>query len=222
MKSFKKQEARPRPEASQEGESPRRERRDASERRQRILDAARDLFASQGVDATTMYEIARAAGVGQGTLYRRYAHKGDLCVALLGENMRRFFDQSQEAIGRAGDDVPALKQLEFLLNDLAIFNETNGPLLGAIDDAAFGQRRGTSYQSPIYRWMRETSMLLLNQAAARGETGPIDVEATVDAVLAPLAIDLYLYQRGTLGYSPERIVAALRRLLFDGLRARAE
>ncbi len=35
-----------------------------------------------------------------------------------------------------------------------------------------------------------------------------------------VAIDLYLYQRHALGHTPERITAALRRLLFDGLRGR--
>ncbi len=68
-----------------QSETTRRERRDAAEHRRRILEAARALFATQGVDTTSMYEIARSAGVGQGTLYRRYAHKGELCGALLHE-----------------------------------------------------------------------------------------------------------------------------------------
>jgi hypothetical protein len=41
-------------------------------------------------------------------------------------------------------------------------------------------------------------------------------------VLAPLSIDLYLHQRHDLGYTPERISASLRQLLFDGLRARPD
>src|SRR5690606_37833343 len=62
-----------------------RERRDARENRQRLLAAAKRLFAAQGVDATSMHEIARTAGVGQGTLYRHFADKAELCHALLKE-----------------------------------------------------------------------------------------------------------------------------------------
>src|SRR4051794_8640134 len=62
-----------------------KERRDAAEHRRRILIAARALFAAQGIDATNMTEIARTAHIGQGTLYRRFAHKGELCEALMKE-----------------------------------------------------------------------------------------------------------------------------------------
>ena len=68
----------------------RHERRDAAEHRQRILNVAQRLFAEHGVDAVSMHQIARAAGIGQGTLYRRYAHKGELCMDLLHERYERF------------------------------------------------------------------------------------------------------------------------------------
>src|SRR5215471_19498441 len=63
----------------------RHERRDAAEHRQRILEVARRLFAQQGVEAVSMHQIALATGIGQGTLYRRYANKGELCMDLLCE-----------------------------------------------------------------------------------------------------------------------------------------
>src|SRR6266571_7474662 len=73
------------------------ERRDAAEHRQRIMEVARRLFAEHGVEAVSMHQIARAAGIGQGTLYRRYAHKGALCMDLL--------QQRQE---RLGEEIAAL------------------------------------------------------------------------------------------------------------------
>jgi AcrR family transcriptional regulator len=57
-------------------------RRDAERNRQRIVVAARDSFATDGVDAS-VEAIARRAGVGMGTLYRRFPTKSDLIDAIL-------------------------------------------------------------------------------------------------------------------------------------------
>ncbi len=198
----------------------RRERRDAAEHRRRILTVARELFGAQGVEATSMHEIARGAGVGQGTLYRRYAHKGELCTALLDENTGRFFADAERHL--ADSARPALDRLADLLTELAAFNETNGPLMGAIGDASCGSRRGEFYGSPFYQGLRGAVAALLHSAIERGETGPLDIGPIADAVLAPLTIDLYLHQRHTLGYPREQILAALRRMLFEGLRARPD
>jgi hypothetical protein len=56
----------------------------------------------------------------------------------------------------------------------------------------------------------------------QGEASALDVPCAVDAILAPLSIDLYLYQRGELGYEPERIAAATRDVIFGGLRVRTD
>lgn len=58
------------------------QRADARRNRQRVLDAARSLFAERGLDVP-MDEIAAAAGVGVGTVYRHFPNKGDLLEALV-------------------------------------------------------------------------------------------------------------------------------------------
>ncbi len=200
------------------GGQARLERRDAAENRQHILAAARQLFAEQGVAAVSMDEIARGAGVGKGTLYRRYAHKGLLCIALLDENTRQMQEAALAAL--RDDKRPILDQLGCLLGFLFAHNEENAELLGAVSDAAAGRRRGAIYQSPPYQWQRLMIVGLLRRANALHECTPFDIDYLADAILAPLDIDLYLFQRDTLGMSPERIVEGARRLILDGLRAR--
>ena len=192
------------------------ERRDAAESRRRVLDAARVLFDERGVDAVNMYEIGREAGVGQGTLYRRYEHKGALCAALLHQSAARFSEEIRGHLEK--DQGPALAQLEYFLYRLAEFNEKNAPLLGAIRDAAGGGRRPEMYRNPFYRWLKETVAALLERAVREGEIPPLDVEYAADAILAPLNIDLYLFQRHEIGMDPERITSALSKLVLDGLR----
>ena len=192
------------------------ERRDAAESRRRVLGVARELFSERGVDAVSMHEIGRVAGVGQGTLYRRYEHKGALCMALLSESIERMY---QRALGREEAGGPALGQLAGLLEDLSHFNEENAPLLGAIRDSVGGERRTEMYRSPFFGWLQATVAALLGRAVEEGEAREtLDVEAVAGAVLAPLNVDLYLYQRKELGMERGRIVAAIRDLLLDGLR----
>lgn len=60
----------------------RRERADAQRNRTRILEAARDVFANQGISCQ-IDEIARRAGVGTGTIYRNFPTKQALLEAIL-------------------------------------------------------------------------------------------------------------------------------------------
>lgn len=194
------------------------ERKDAAESRRRILDAARSLFSERGVEAVSMYEIGREAGVGQGTLYRRYEHKGALCGAMLHESAGRF---TAEVGVRLRSQEPALEQLEYFLIRLTSFNEENGSLLGAIRDSAGGARRPEVYRNPFYRQLKEMVTEILGRGIESGEIPEnIDVEYLSDAILAPLNIDLYLFQRRELGMEPERITSSLKNLLLNGLRGK--
>ena len=74
-------------------------RADAERNRQRLLQAAREVFADQGLDASSK-EIARRAGVGIATLYRRFPTRQDLLVATFGPKLAAY----TEAIDRALKD----------------------------------------------------------------------------------------------------------------------
>src|SRR5438874_797892 len=64
------------------------ERADAARNRRKILEAAQALFAERGVDQVSMDDVARAAQVGKGTLYRRFGDRASLAFALLDERER--------------------------------------------------------------------------------------------------------------------------------------
>lgn len=195
----------------------RKTRSDAVENRRRILEAAREAFAEGGVEGTSMHRIGRAAGVGQGTLYRHFEHKGALCSALLDEEIGGFVDEMRRRTEGRG---PALGRLKWFLGWVARFNEENGPLLAAIREASAGGRRAELYGNPFYEKLKDTVVELLDEAVGGGEVSPdLDVECLADVFLAALNIDLYLYQRHQLGFERERIVGGVRSLL-NGLRVR--
>src|SRR5215218_1377713 len=74
-------------------------RADSERNRERILAAARDVFAERGLDAP-LEAIARRAGVGQATLYRRFPTRQDLLAAAFGPKLAAY----TEAIDRALKD----------------------------------------------------------------------------------------------------------------------
>jgi AcrR family transcriptional regulator len=195
--------------------SQRRKRRDAIENRERILQVARHLFAAQGVDATSMNEIARLAQVGPGTLYRCFAHKGALGVALLAEEVMTFWKQVDATLFPDAPDS-ALSQLDWFLDALLRMTETHLSLFALCMEAA--ESHHEAYQNPFYPALHLRISQLLMKAVAQGEISGLDVPFTADAILAAMMPSLYAFQRQTRNFSRERIMTGIRRLFIDGLR----
>jgi len=76
--------------------------RDGTKTRQRISDEALRLFVEKGIAETSIRDIARAANVAEGALYRHYASKDDLAW--------RLFADQYAALGAAVDAVQAAEQ----------------------------------------------------------------------------------------------------------------
>ena len=72
-------------------------RADARRNRQAVLEAAKELFAELGLEAQ-MPDIARAANVGVGTVYRHFPTKDHLIVALVADHFDRLADVAREAL----------------------------------------------------------------------------------------------------------------------------
>src|SRR4051812_38696523 len=72
-------------------------RKDAARNRERLLWAARDLFATQGLNVT-LNDIAHHAGVGVGTAYRRFSNKEEVIDALFEESIKDMVAVAEEAL----------------------------------------------------------------------------------------------------------------------------
>jgi AcrR family transcriptional regulator len=75
----------------------RAQRADARRNREAVIEAAKKLFAEQGLSAQ-IPDVARAAKVGVGTVYRHFPAKDDLIAALAEERFRRLADRAREAL----------------------------------------------------------------------------------------------------------------------------
>ena len=195
------------------------ERRQAADFDQRILRVARQLFAERGVEDVSMHQIAQEAGVGQGTLYRRYAHKGELILDLLNESAQRFIGEIQ-ACAQDGEIWSALQRLDNVLHRCIAFIEEEGLLLAAIMDTSSAEKREMKFSTQYYRASHSFIAHLLEEAIAQGELAPLDTIYTADALIATSDPALYLFQRQRRGYTPEQILEGLRHIYIKGVAVR--
>lgn len=193
------------------GTAPGPERSDAARNRRSIVEAARALFEERGVTRVTMEQVARAAGVGKGTLYRRFPNKGLLCQALLDAPTRAFQEETMRLLGERG--MGPLEKLDVFLDRLVWFTEENLDLLYGGNEPLCGADRISRYAHPAFDWRRWTVLGLLREAERHGELEPgLDLEYVAAALLTPLDVDFFYYQRRVQGIPVERVSAGLRSL----------
>ena len=192
----------------------RHERSDAAANRTLILSTAERLFRERGVENVCMAEIAETAGVGKGTLYRRFANKGELCLSLMDTQLAEFQDSMLarfQSLTERG--VPFLEQLAQFLEGLAEFTENHSSLLLEVARAGMIQERAR--MNLPHFWQYITVRALLRSAARNGElVDDLDLDYLGEALLAPLQVDYFRFQRQVRDYSTARIGAGLRSMVY--------
>src|SRR6187549_2184511 len=124
------------------------ERADAARNRAKVLEAADRLFAAHGAAQVTMDDIARAAGVGKGTLYRRYPDRAALAVALLDEHERRLQQRLLDGPPPLGPGAPPGERL-------AAFYDAMADLLDRHLDLALAAETGSArFRTGAYGFWR--------------------------------------------------------------------
>src|SRR5919201_821566 len=172
----------------------RTERADAARNRARILEAARSLFAERGVPDVSLEEVAKAAGVGKATLFRRFGDRGALFLALLDEHERELQDAVLRGEPPLGPGAPARERLEAFLDALLRVSLEHRELLLASETA----RPGARLQTGAYAfWHRHVSWLLAElEARADPDLLAHLLLAAFDAELLTALLDQGRDERG--------------------------
>lgn len=173
------------------------ERADAARNRRRILEAAERLFKDRGVAGVSMDDVAAEAGVGKGTLYRRFGDKAGLGVAVLDERERELQDAIMRGPPPLGPGAPSRKRLKAFVRAYLDYAWRNLELLVVAETGSPGAR----YRSGVYAGFRRHVEILLMDAGAD------DPVLGAELILAPLAGDFL------------RHLAVERELERDAIRA---
>ncbi|WP_342565934.1 TetR/AcrR family transcriptional regulator [Paenibacillus sp. FSL R7-0345] len=188
--------------------------------KERILEAARELFTANGLEAVSMHAIAKKAGIGQGSLYRRFTDKGEICSLLLRDSTERFLSSLEMELALPEAESDALGHLRRSISRIVGFIEQHAELLQLIKSEFTGKKQLTQFEHPFFRRLNEFLTQLLTRAAAAGEITDVDPQFTATALIAVLSPDLYLYQLKHHSSTKEQITDGILALFVTGIQKR--
>lgn len=180
------------------------ERADAARNRLRILAAASELVAGRGAEALSLDEVARVAGVGVGTVYRRFRDRAGLLYALIDERERQFQAAFMEGPPPLGPGAPPTERLRAFLHAFLDRIEAQRELLVNIDASV-----------PVERFSQGPHLVLqVHVAGLLTQIRPdADPHYLADVLLAALSPSLVHHQREVRGISTDQIKAGLDTLV---------
>jgi AcrR family transcriptional regulator len=181
-------------------QSERPERADAAENRRRVLAAACRLFAAQGAANVSMDAVAAEAGVGKGTLFRRFGDRAGLARAVLSEHETKLQDALIRGAPPLGPGAPPRERLLAFGRAYLEFLERYAETVMAAEHGAASVVRQGSAPYTFYR----THVTLLLREAGCGERA----DYLADVLLAPLASATFKYHRELRALSLEQLAEA--------------
>ncbi|MBS1694081.1 MAG: TetR/AcrR family transcriptional regulator [Actinobacteria bacterium] len=182
---------------------PRAQRADAVRNRTKILDAARDQITLHG-SAAGMDEIAAAAGVAVGTLYRHFPTKTDLVEAVIAEFVGQVADDAESSWSRAQTGSPAFNEVAGFLSRVVDASATNHAIKAA------AQALGADYGNQAAEARAGEALARLIAAGQAG--GEIHPDVTV--------ADVYLLMSAAPTGQPAAARARWLTLILPGLTNR--
>jgi AcrR family transcriptional regulator len=182
------------------------ERADAARNRGKVLAAAERLVAECGASCVSMDAVAREAGVGKGTLFRRFGDRAGLMQAVLSERERIFQEEIIRGPAPLGPGAPPVERLIAFGERLLSHHADYGELLAAAEAA------GARYRSAPFAFYRTHVSVLVREAAPDAYW-----EYLTDVLLAALGAEHLDYLRRVREMDEARVAAGwadfARRLL---------
>ncbi|SDX10278.1 transcriptional regulator, TetR family [Saccharopolyspora shandongensis] len=163
---------------------PKQERADAARNRQAVLEAAERLLAERG--HVSLDEVAAEAGVGKGTVFRRFGNRAGLIREILAERSRALREAVTSGPPPLGPGAPSRERLMAFLAELTGIGEQNASLLSAHEAACADHK----HEDPSYRfWAQHIADLIT------AERPDLDADFLSHAILATFDADLIRHMR---------------------------
>ena len=187
--------------------------------------AALALFLERGIEAVTIDEIARSAGVAKGSFYRYFDDKAALVAWLVdpvARQMRDAFARTEARLSAAKDRAgayTAYQELALALVPLAIFHFDVVRLY--LQESRAPSRGARAPIAALVQTVDEGSVRLSQVAVDHGLVAVDDPRITAFATVGAIEQLAMSVLRGRLDASPPEIVSTLIRMILDGVGTRA-
>jgi AcrR family transcriptional regulator len=179
------------------------ERADAAANRARILEAALQVLAERGAEGTSIDAVACEAGVGKGTIFRRFGDRSGLFQALLDEHLRAFQDAFMFGPPPLGPGAPAEDRLAAFLDGLLDLYEDQLEVMLALE-------RDRRLDAPIEGYL---ALSVHVESLIREISPGLDAPVTAQLLLNALNVNLVRYLRRDAGVSLATIKASVPPLI---------
>ncbi|MGW2021428.1 TetR/AcrR family transcriptional regulator [Streptomyces decoyicus] len=184
----------------------RKARADAVRNRETVLAAADELFArSASPRGVSMDDIAAAAGVGKGTLFRRFGDRTGLIRAVFDARIEPLRQAVEEGPAPLGPSAAPRERVPALLDAVLRFKLDHRHLSLALEEAG----SGSPYQGASYAWWHGILRDTLEQLPGAAAGPAADSDFTAHVLLAATRADLVEHLAGQEGMTPERMRAQL-------------
>lgn len=192
-----------------------KQRSSSAETRQKIIDATLAIAAKKGFEQATTAEIARRAGVAEGSIYNHFRTKDDLLIHMVGEYAGSFLAQLSDRLSGESDPVRKIERL--IAFHISFFTQE-----GNIFQVIYGKRPGAKVQmARIIRVAIGPYVALiegiLREGIALGAFRDVDPQVAASLLLGGMQVALLRRFFKQADYAPEQAADQIRDLFLNGL-----
>ena len=186
-----------------------------------ILDAAYGQFVMRGFTATKMEDIARAAGVTSGTVYRYFTNKEELLRAVVHESFARAFSDGEDLLSRHSGNAHELLALVVRMwwRNLGETRFSGIPKLMIVESANFPELAQT-YERELIARGEAIIARVIEYGIERGEFRRVNVNVAVKLIEAPIIMAILWKHSDSCGAAAldvDRFLDEVIRTLTHGL-----
>lgn len=176
-------------------------KRRATDSRNKISNVALGLFIKRGIKSTTTKEIAKKAGIAEGTIYKHFKSKNDLALELLATSMDTFREKFLENTSNYTNPKEILRALIQNFFDFAK-NQPNS--YSYIMEAHSTELRKISKEKPK---PKDTFIKAICLGIEKGDFREIDESLGAALVIGMITRTILFFNNGFIGWNYDRVVA---------------
>jgi TetR/AcrR family fatty acid metabolism transcriptional regulator len=193
-------------------------RRSKADTRRRILDATLSIAAAKGFEQTTTAEIARRAGVAEGSIYNYFRNKDDLLIHMVSEFAGSFLSELAQQVSVEEDPLLRLERL--IAFHIRFFTKE-----GSIFQVIYGKRPGTKIQMARiirvaigpYAGLIED---ILREGIAQGRLRDVNAQIAASFLLGGMQLTILRRFFDLADYDPGQAIEEIRGIYLNGLLKR--